>query len=684
MFALVCALVLATPQEALPAPEHFELLDVFELEYAADPRIAPDGRLVVYVRTFFDVMTDRRRSNLWLVDVPQEGAAPLHRPLTSGTDHHGSPRWSPTGDRLLYLSTSEGSTQLFCRHMDGGETASLTRLQESPGNLTWSPDGRWIAFTMHVPAPTKSFAALPPKPEGAQWAEPARVIESVRYRADGEGYVEAGHDHLFVLPADGGTPRRLTSGDFDVEGEPRWSPDGTRLYFSSYRGPDPDYNPRQSEVFELDVATGALRALTERLGPDTNPTPSPDGTRLAYLGYDDQRLATQTADLYVRDLRTGTTRAFPFDRNVDALEWSPAGDGVYVQYDDRGDTTIGWIDLGAAPGQAPVVVARQVGGTSLDRPYDGGSFSVALDGTLAFNTTTPHRPADVAVVRRGEPARRLTDLNADLLGHKALGTVEEFVVPSSHDALPIQGWIVRPPDFDPARSYPLVLEIHGGPFANYGPRFSAQYQLFAAAGYVVVSVNPRGSTSYGQAFAQAIHHDYPSHDYDDLMSAVDHVIGLGSIDTRRLYVTGGSGGGVLTAWIIGTTDRFAAAVVSKPVINWFSFVLTADSYVYFSQYWMPGLPWDELQHYFEHSPIARVGNVKTPTMLLTGEEDYRTPMSESEQYYQALKLLRVDAALVRIPGAGHGIAARPSNLISQVVHILAWFERYGGDQVDGG
>ena len=272
----------------------------------------------------------------------------------------------------------------------------------------------------------------------------------------------------------------------------------------------------------------------------------------------------------------------------------------------------------------------------------------------------------------------LTALNDDLLGHKTLGAVEEFTYASSHDGLDIEGWIVTPPDFDPDEDYPLLLEIHGGPFAAYGPYFSSEVQLYAAAGYVVLYTNPRGSTSYGQEFGNAIHHAYPSYDYDDLMAGVDAVIDRGFIDTDRLYVTGGSGGGVLTAWIVGQTDRFRAAVSAKPVINWYSWALTADMYPYGVKYWFPGPPWEHTAHYMERSPISLVGNVTTPTMLLTGTEDYRTPMSDSEQYYQALQYRGVETALVRIPGASHGIAARPSQLIAKVNYILAWFDRFGG------
>jgi len=296
---------------------------------------------------------------------------------------------------------------------------------------------------------------------------------------------------------------------------------------------------------------------------------------------------------------------------------------------------------------------------------------------VAYTAAGPDRLADVAVVPlRGGTPKRLTDLSGDLLAQRELGKLEEFWVPSSHDGLRVQAWTITPPGFDPAKKYPLLLEIHGGPFAAYGPTFAAELQLYAAAGYVVVYVNPRGSTGYGKAFGNAIHHAYPGHDYDDLMSAVDAVIARGFVDPSRLFVTGGSGGGVLTAWIVGKTDRFRAAVVQKPVINWTSFVLTADRYNFFWKYWFPGMPWEQQAQYWARSPLSLVGNVKTPTMLLTGEEDYRTPMSESEQYYQALQLQRVPTALVRVPGAAHGLDRRPSQLANKVALVLAWFERH--------
>jgi acylaminoacyl-peptidase len=321
-------------------------------------------------------------------------------------------------------------------------------------------------------------------------------------------------------------------------------------------------------------------------------------------------------------------------------------------------------------------LAADVGGTTLDRPYDGGSYSVSKSGAVAFTMSRPDYPADLAVARRGAKPVRITRLNDDLFGHKRLGAVEEITYPSSHDGRPIHGWIVKPPDFDPSKKYPLVLEIHGGPFANYGDRFATDMQLYAAAGYVVLYTNPRGSSSYGEEFGNFIHHNYPGQDYDDLISGVDAVIAKGYVDPQNLFVTGGSGGGVLTSWIIGKTDRFRAAVVAKPVINWYSFVLTADMPAFFYRYWFSAPPWEDPQQYIRRSPISLAGNVKTPTMVITGEADYRTPISESEQYYTALKIRGVPAALVRIPDTPHDFAARPSTMLSKFVHTLAWFERY--------
>ena len=655
----------------------FRMIDVFDIEFASDPQISPNGKQVVYVRNSYDIMNDNTRTSLWIVNVDFSG----HRPLTNGSNGVSTPRWSPEGNRLVYLSDGKNGSQIHCRWIDTGQTTTLTNLQKVPGNLVWSPNGKQIAFVMKVDDEVKPFVTLPPKPEGAKWAEPAKYIDEVSYRFDGAGYLKPGKSQLFVLPAEGGTPRQLTSGEVDVMSTPCWTELGRSLLFSANPKPDQRYEPLESDIFEVTVADRKMRQLTKRRGPDESPKLSPDGEWIAFTGFDDKQLSRHTNRLYVMkrdgsDVRCLTEK---LDRIVGSPRWVQGQPSLYVQFDDKGSTCVGEFDLSGRLIQRNI---SNLGGTSIGRPYAGGSFSASsITGAVAYTMATPNRPADVAIMNLpgGKGPRQLTSLNDDLFGHKELGKVEEFWFESSHDKQKIHGWIVKPPGFDAKKKYPMILEIHGGPFANYGPRFSAEIQLYAAAGYVVVYINPRGSSSYGQAFMDEIHHNYPGNDYDDLMSGVDAVIKRGYVDANNLFVTGGSGGGVLTAWIVGKTDRFKAAVSAKPVINWYSFVLYADAYTYFNKYWFADFPWNDPQSYLKRSPLSLVGNVKTPTMLLTGESDHRTPIPESEQFYQALKLRKIDTALVRIPGASHAIASRPSRLISKVAHILKWFEKYRVD-----
>ncbi len=677
--ALLCGLPTMVGGEEAPSAEAkedtagrlFEAMDVFGLEYISDPQVSPDGRRIVYRRHFMDLMQDTGRSNLWLSD------GKTSWPLTTGLTNESSPRFSPDGTKLLYAAAQEHGPQLFLRWLEGGHVAMLTQLPHAPQNLSWSPDGLAIAFSMFVPTPQEPFVSLPSAPEGAQWAPPAKVIDSLIYRGDGQGYLDQGFSQIFILSVDGGTPRQITSGPFQHGGSIAWAPDSRSLIFSANRRADWQREPADSELYEISLDDGELTQLTDRRGPDHSPALSSDGRYLAFLGFDDRYQGFQTTALYVLDRQgQGPPRRLTgeLDRSVASPQWDHANKGLFFSYSDRGNGKVGYVSLG---GGAPETVAQDVGGTTLGRPYSSGSFDVGgPDDLVAFTFTRPEHPADLARVRRRGEVQRITTVNADLLDPKRLAPVEEIWFESSHDQQKIQGWIARPPHFDAEEKYPLILEIHGGPFANYGDRFAAEIQLYAAAGYVVLYLNPRGSTSYGQEFGNAIHHAYPGYDYDDLISGVEAVLARGYVDPNRLFITGGSGGGVLTAWTVGKTQRFRAAVVAKPVINWYSFVLTADSYNFFYKYWFPGFPWDHAEHYMARSPLSLVGNIETPTMLLTGEADYRTPISESEQLYQALQLRGIDSVMVRIPEAGHGIAARPSNLISKVAHVLAWFAKY--------
>jgi acylaminoacyl-peptidase len=671
LVAMTPALLAAPAHAQVARGDRFEPLDVFQLEWISDPQISPTGDRIVYVRNGYDVRSDRPSSVLWIIGADGTGA----RPLTTGEQRARSPRWSADGTRLAFVAQADEGSEIFVRWMDGAQEARVTRVTESPGGLSWSPDGGQIAFTMFVPgsAPA-SFAQMPAMPDGADWGPAIRVIERLQYRADGQGFRRNGNTHVFVVPSDGGTPRQLTEGAFDHGGTPSWTPDGRFLLLSANRYDDNEQQPLNSEVHAVAVADGAITTLTNRYGPDGSPVVSPDGRMIAYTGFDDTHQGYRVQKLYVMNWDGSGARVVTasLDRDAENPRWDAQSRGLYIQYSDEGNTKIAHVDLNGSLRD----LATDVGGLSLGRPYSGGQYSVATDGTFAFTHTQPDHPADLAVGRIGSESRRLTRVNDDLFAQKQLGGVEEIWWESSHDRRRVQGWVLKPPGFDPAQRYPLVLEIHGGPFADYGDRFAAELQLYAAAGYVVFYANPRGSTSYGEEFGNLIHHAYPSQDYDDLMSGVDAVIARGSIDESQLFVTGGSGGGVLSAWIVGHTNRFRAAAVQKPVINWYSFVLTADATPFFWKYWFPGPPWEHERHYFERSPISYVGNVTTPTMLITGEQDHRTPISESEQFYTALRIRGIDAALVRVPDASHGIADRPSNLIAKVQHILGWFEKY--------
>lgn len=677
MLKCLCAVALlaGVSGTALAAPAEgptrtFTARDLFSLEVAADPQISPDGSRVAYVRRSADIMTDRMRPTIWLVDT----RTGQQTPLVAGTGAHSQPRWSPDGKRLAYVSSAEGGApQLFVRWMDSGESVRITGLPDSPSGIAWSPDGRQIAYSMFVPDEGLKLGTTPPKPEGAKWAPPLEIHSAVTYRTDEEGYLKPGFTQIFLVSADGGAARQLTFGAVNNGGSLSWSPDGRILYFSGNRSANWEREPLDSEVYALDVASGAVTALTDRDGPDSSPVVSPDGSRIAYVGFDDQRLGYHNSILYVMDRNGQNRRALTqsLDRSVGSPVWSADGRSIYVDYDDQGTTKVARVSLDGSIR----TVAEGLSGSSLDRPYTGGSFSVARDGALAVTSGSATRPADVALVRGGAK-RALTRLNGELLDGKSLGEVRKLQA-TAFDNRKVDAWLTLPPSRVEGQRVPLILEIHGGPFAAYGPHFSTDNQLYAAAGYAVLSVNPRGSTSYGADFANQIHHAYPGRDYDDLMAAVDLAIAQGFVDPDRLFVTGGSGGGVLTSWIIGKTDRFKAAATQKPVIDWASFALTADNPFFFSRYWFDKKPWEDPQSYWSRSPLSLVGNVKTPTLVVVGSEDYRTPVSEAEQYYTALQIQGVPTALVKVPEASHGgIAARPSQSGAKAAAILAWFEKY--------
>lgn len=674
LIAVVLGMVLSAALWAQVKPLSYD--DVFMLQTVSDPQPDPEGERIAFVRTWMDRENDRAMSGIWVIDVDEEGEAEDLEPVTPRAQSAASPRWSPDGERLAYIADA----QIQMQWLDSGRSTTLTQLPSSPGQLAWSPDGRWLAFVMLAKDPKPAPVNLPGRPEGADWAAAPIYIDQAQYRADGAGYLPNGYRQIYVIPAIGGEPIQLTEGPYH-HGQISWATDSQSLYFSANRSEEAYREPLISDIYRVAIETKAIEKINQDSGPHRQPKQSPNGDWIAYLGFEDRLLSHQANRLYImKPDGTGIINLTEdLDRSIDAYAWLPDGSGMIIQYDNEGAPTLAYQYLDGGR----TTIDAQLGGPYLSRPYTSGEFAVGSNGIVAFTHQTAERPSELAIASPeidtpgGEV---ITDFNKVLRLDREVGKVEEFWYESSVDGRRIQGWIIYPPGFDEAKQYPLILEIHGGPFAAYGPLFAMELQLMAAQGYVVLYTNPRGSTSYGEAFANLIHHNYPSEDFDDLMDGVDAVIDRGFINEDELFITGGSGGGVLTTWTVGHTDRFAAAVAVNPVINWYSFVLNADFYYLFSQYWFPALPWEDPDHYLKYSPISYVGNVTTPTMLFTGESDYRTPISETEQYYQALKLQGVETAMVRVPGASHALHRRPSNLMAKPAYVVYWFDQYRSAQ----
>jgi dipeptidyl aminopeptidase/acylaminoacyl peptidase len=637
-------------------------LDLYlEYETVSDPQISPDGAQIIYTRQWVDKQADRRESSLWIMNA--DGSK--NRFLVRGSNA----RWSPTGDRIVYTAQGEPrGSQIFVRYMDAeGATSQVTRVEKAPGTVTWSPDGTRIGFTMNVEAKTVWSIKMPRAPEGARWVETPRIVERLDYRQDGTGFDDDAYRHVFVVPATGGTPRQLTDGNWNHNGV-EWTPDGKQILFGSLRMENAEYEWRESEIYSVNVDTGAITQLTKRKGPDGNPQVSPDGKRVAYTGNDWSKNTWQDSKLYVMNIDGSNPRMISgaWDRSPQSVMWKEDGNGLYFTAQDQGSQNLYFLPLAGTRSDEVQTVTRGVQMLTTSSLAKGKAVGVL---------SSPQAPPDVVAFDIATPGqfKKLTAVNDDILAGKKLGEVKEMWY-SSVDGMKIQGWYITPPDFDPAKKYPMQLHIHGGPHSMYGVGFNFGWQDMAANGYVVLYTNPRGSTGYGSSFGNQIMRAYPSKDYDDLMAGVDELLKKGFVDERNLFVTGCSGGGVLTAWVVGHTNRFAAASSNCPVIDWLSFVGTTDSANWY--YNFEKLPWEDPSEHIRRSPLTYVGNVKTPTMLMTGVQDLRTPMPQTEQFYSALKLLKVPTAMVRFNEEWHGTTSRPSNFMRTQLYLRHWFDKY--------
>jgi len=650
--------------DTLLTTEHY-----LDWERVSDAQIAPDGSRVIYTRQHVNKMEDRWDSELWIVNT--DGSQ--NRFLTKGS----GPRWSADGKRLLYLAEGDPKgSQIFVRWIDAdGPATQMTRVSETPRNMRWSPDGKWIAFSAFVPEAEKWSISMPPEPKGAKWSAPPRIVDTMHYRQDQVGFLEDGYTHLFVVGADGGTPRQLTHGKWTVgSGELRggasidWTPDSRTIVFNGDKSADVDKSYETSQLFAVDIASGVVRDVLTKPGEWSRPAVSPDGRLVAFTGFAPNGRTHTVSDLFVMPLAGGAGDmrkiSGDFDRDPINMRWAPDGSGVYFDADDRGARHVAFASI--VGGVKTLTVGRQT------LSFDSMSKDLVAAGTSAdFD-----HPQDIVKVNLRQPTQvvKLTDVNADVLQGKQLAAIEEIAYTSSANAR-VMGWIVKPPSFDASKKYPLILEIHGGPFGNYNVAFNYMFENFAANGFVVLYVNPRGSTGYGSEFINGIDHNYPGPDYDDLMAGVDTVIGKGYIDQTRMYVSGCSGGGVLSSWVIGHTNRFAAAAVRCPVIDWISMAGHTDVPLFTYSFFKKPF-WEDPSEWLSHSSLMSVGNVTTPTLLMTGVLDRRTPMPQTEEYYSALKMRGVPVKLLQFNDEYHGTGSKPSNFIRTQLYMMSWFNQW--------
>jgi dipeptidyl aminopeptidase/acylaminoacyl peptidase len=667
--ALLCLASPAFPQQP------FEPADLYRLAMVTSPELAPDGRRVLFTRNAFDEGSDRRTAELWLAHLDEGGRVIDRRLLVARDLAPRGGRFSPDGSRIAYVAQHLGRAQIFVMALADAVGRPVTTGELSPQDLAWSPDGTKLAFIGKVLAKPPAIAGMPEKAKGAERAPEPKIVDDLYWRLDAGGEQKPGAVHLFTVDAATGATVQLTQGTSDAIGDGglAWTPDGRAIIGSV--AVDPVKAPGETDLWRFDAAVpgGKPVRLTSRAGSEGAPAVSPDGRTLAFTGAEATTRFYPMPEAWLMPLVPGGAirKAAPaLDRPMEAVAWREDGGALFGLYNDAGVTRVGEIDVATG---AVTVKVPLVGGTRLYLPSSGGGFSTAR-GTFAYTTAFTDRPAGLGISRGGAGTGEI-DPNAAWATTKSAARIEEVRAKSRVDGREIQGWLAFPPAFDPAKRHPLILDIHGGPNTDYGPFFSVTHALYAAAGYIVLFTNPRGSIGYGGEFANLITDAYPGDDHGDLMSMVDAVAARPYVDGRNLFVSGGSGGGVLTLNAIGREPkRFRGAVALRPVVDWTDQATTSDATAFFAKQWMGAMPWEDSERYRSRSVFYLAGQIETPTMLVTGEEDFRTPISQTEQMFGALKLRGVETVMVRLPGANHGMG-RPSQWLQSILAPIGFFDR---------
>jgi len=705
VYVLTVAVLLTVALPGAQGKRFITEKDLFKFTWIGDPQISPDGATVAFVRVTVNEKDNRYETSVFAV--PAAGGA-LRR-LTSGT-RDTTPRWSPDGKRLAFVRSvdKDGKAQppqIYLMSMDGGEARAVTEAARGAGSPVWSPDGTRIAFISATSAADgKKADDANPAPEHKSDVE---VVTRAVYRANGDpGYVDNDHHaHVFTVAVPnsdvaansnrGASPvKQITDGEFS-EGGTQWSPDGGTIYFTSTRVAEPWVEERGDELYAVPAAGGAITKIAAIEGSIGNISVSPDGKRIAFIGTLRGKpiRSYSQPDLWVTETAgSGTPRNLTANYDYDVsggiggdqaaprgggrrpIVWSKDSASVLVVSAEKGNSNLKRVTI--ATGAVDPVT---------DGAHDVGAYSATPDATkVAAVLSTQTNIGDIAMINlankdgaRAVQASEITHVNADLFKDIQQSEPEEIWY-KSFDGKNIQGWILKPPNFDPGKKYPLILEIHGGPHSAYGNVYTHEFQWMAAKGYVVLFTNPRGSTSYGQDFGNIIQYHYPGDDYKDLMAGVDEVLKKGYVDPNRLGVTGGSGGGLLTNWTITQTQRFKAAVSQRDIADWYGFWFTAD-FTLFQPTWFRKAPWEDPQDFAARSPITHVANVTTPLMLVNGDADYRTPPSDGgEMMFRALKYRKIPTVMVRFPRETHELSrsGEPWHRVERLQHIVGWMDQW--------
>ncbi|MBI1854069.1 MAG: S9 family peptidase [Planctomycetes bacterium] len=654
-----------------PGARPFAIDDLFQLQRVGDPQLSPDGKTVAYVVTTTDKAKNSRNSDVWLV--PVAGGTP--RRLTSSEKADDTPRWSPDGKTIAFVSTRDGSSQIWAIDVTGGEARKVTSIATEASGVAWSPDGKWLAFTSDVYPDCPTEAANKKRLDEVEASKvKARLLDGLLYR-HWNAWKDGKRSHVFVVPVAGGAARDLTPGDADAPpfslGGPApfaFSPDGQEICFE--RGPDHEEAvSTNTDLFTVPVNGGEATRVSANGGADASPVYSPDGRFIAYRAQTTPGFEADRWRLMLFDRKAKTAKevlSSSFDRSVGSITWSPDNARLFLGVEDQGRHVVYSLPTDGSTAPTPVLTN-----------HSSDDVEITPDQkTLVFTRQGFNAPVEIWRANAdGTNEVALTRTNESLLGQIDMRPAEEVRFPGA-DGTPVQAWLMKPPSFDPSRKYPLLVLIHGGPQGAWDDAFSYRWnpEPFAAAGYVVLMPNPRGSTGFGQEFTNQISGDWGGRVYEDIMRAVDHVLSLGFVDDQRMGAAGGSYGGYMVNWILGHTDRFKCLLSHAGVFNLTSMYGVTEE-LWFPEWEFKGRPWTSPELYEKWSPHRFVQNFKTPTLVTHGELDYRVPIGEGFQLFTSLQRMGVKSKMLYFPDEGHWIL-KPQNSERWYETAIGWFDQW--------